>query len=466
MNRLLPRRLRTRVTLVATLVALGIMTLAGAAMLAYQENQLFDAVDAALEESIEETSGEFGIQFGQTRRRGSGQAQRDLDIRFRDSDRSLQLLDAEGDVISASGSAVGEPALVDTADVLDDPQEPVDEFATVEGNESRYRIAATSVNDDRVLVVAYPLADVDESLETQRLALLLGIPLLSGVLGLLIWFVLGRALTPVETMREEVSSVEPTDLGRRVDVPENSVELAALATTLNAMLDRLDDSITRQNQFVSDAAHELRSPLAGVRGQLEVNVHHPDAPDRAASEEEMLAETIRMQELVDDLLLLARADSGRLERPSTPVDLDDLVLEETARIDRADQLAVNVEQVSGAQVTGDATQLRRVIRNLLDNATRHAGSSIWVELGEDAGGARLAVVDDGPGVPAGKVESVFDRFTRLDESRSRDAGGSGLGLAISREIVEHHGGTIRVDTEHAGGARFVVEIPFHDAPST
>ena len=460
MTRWGPQRLRTRVTLLATLVGFGIMAIAGVAMLAYQQRQLFDAVDAALEESVDEISKEFDISFDGGRRRGGEEFGPDADgTRLQTTGRATQLLSADGEVISASGDVLGEPALIDPADAVDDAGESIGEFATVEGETSRYRVAATGVGEDRVLVVAYPLADVDQSLETQRLALLLGIPLLSGVLGLLIWIVLGRALTPVETMRKEVASIEPTDLGTRVDVPENSRELAALASTLNSMLDRLDDSVTRQNQFVSDAAHELRSPLAGVRGQLEVNVHHPDAPDRAASEEEMLAEAIRMQELVDDLLLLARADSGRLERPHAPVDLDDLVLDEARRVEHDDRLTLNVEHVSGAQVSGDATQLRRVIRNLLDNAARHAETSIEVQLKEDDMGAHLAVIDDGPGVPPSQAESVFDRFTRLDESRSRDAGGSGLGLAISREIIEHHGGAIRIDTDHAAGARFVVDLP-------
>ena len=242
-------------------------------------------------------------------------------------------------------------------------------------------------------------------------------------------------------------------------VPSRSIELASLATTMNEMLDRLNESADRQNRFVSDAAHELRSPLAGIRGQLEVNIHHPEAPEQEESELAMLSETIRMQTLVDDLLLLARSDHGTRVRPLLPVDLDDLVLEEAESLRRISDHAINLDEVSAAQVLGDSNQLRRVIRNLGDNAIRHATSTISFALHEEETSIRLAVTDDGPGILPEDAEAVFSRFTRLDEARDRDMGGSGLGLAISREIVDHHGGSIEVDTSYTGGARLIVRLP-------
>lgn len=166
-----------------------------------------------------------------------------------------------------------------------------------------------------------------------------------------------------------------------------------------------------------------------------------------------------MQDLVDDLLVLARSD----QRPADPVmlavDLDDLVLDEVSNLRRVTDLAINLDEVSAAQVIGDPSQLRRVIRNLADNASRHATGSICFELHEEQRTIRLAISDDGPGISARDAEAVFGRFTRLDEARDRDAGGSGLGLAISREIVQNHGGTIEIDPSYGDGARFVVRLP-------
>jgi signal transduction histidine kinase len=456
------------VTLVATAVTLCILGVAAVVMLAVQERQLFDAVDVSLTETVQQVQDDLDVDFGTapgTAPVGESPAESaSLADRVEATTSSLQLLSASGEVLSASGSLEGETALIDVNDATDDASEVIGEFATVDGRSARFRVAAAAVNDE-VLVAGYSLADVDQSIANQRRVLLVAIPLVSALLGGLIWVVLGRALKPVEAMRSEVSRISGAELSRRVAVPEGTAELASLASTMNDMLERLDASATRQNQFVSDAAHELRSPLAGIRGQLEVNLTHPDAPERAESEQSILAETVRLQALVDNLLTLARsgAASPTATTPtpahSVALDLDDLVLEEAANLRRSSAKAINIEAVSAAQVRGDGEQLRRVIRNLADNAVRHSNSTVWFALTEEPGSVRLTVTDDGPGIAPDHSEAVFDRFTRLDESRARDAGGSGLGLAISREIVQRHGGSIRLDTAHVGGARFVVELP-------
>ncbi len=458
-----PRQLRTRVTLTATAVTLVVMAAAAFAIVAFQQRQLADAVDVTLRESLVQTSGELEVRsFRGDRDRGGGPGGGDheddeLVRRVASSRRSLQLLDGET-VRAASGALVGEPALL-RGEALTAATNGENPLLTVRGDDERFRVAGAELSHGQVLVAAYSLADIDRSLAALRRTLLLAIPALCGLLGLLIWVVLGRALEPVEAIRREVAAITSKALGRRVSVPQQSVELARLATTMNDMLDRLDRSVTRQQRFVADAAHELRSPLAGMRGQLEVNLHHPDAPDREQSEREILVETIRLQELVDDLLLLARTDQAQLDLPAVAVDLDDLVLEEAAQLRRSSTLTVRLDRVSAAQVRGDALQLRRVIRNLVDNARRHAASTVTFELDERAEGVRLVVADDGPGIPAEHAAVVFDRFTRLEESRQRDAGGSGLGLAICQEIVERHGGSIELDTTATSGARFVVRLP-------
>ncbi len=455
----------------ALALTLLVMGLTAAGMLYLQQVQLLRAVDVTLQESIDEVSADLHAE-PDARRRQLPEGVSDDDQHTAENDEamltflvaqsrgSFQLLDGDGHILAASRQLEGEPPLHD-ADEWSEEHTNRDGPSVIRVNESGYRIAATRMGNDLILVAAYSLDEMERSLRFQTSALFVVIPLLSGLVGALIWQVMGRALKPVEAIRSEVASISGRDLDRRVSVPDTSVELASLAATMNDMLDRLDRSAQQQSRFVSDAAHELRSPLTGLRGQLEVNIHHPDAPGRVEAERSMLAEAVRMQSLVDDLLLLARSDrTGTAARANIELDLDDIVLDEADNLGRrrAD-LTVRRNGVSAAQVRGDSDQLQRVVRNLADNAARHAATAVSFELGESGSSVWLAVVDDGPGIPPSEAEAIFDRFTRLDESRNRDAGGSGLGLAICREIVESHGGSIRLDTAHSPGARFVVEIP-------
>jgi signal transduction histidine kinase len=228
-----------------------------------------------------------------------------------------------------------------------------------------------------------------------------------------------------------------------------------LADTLNDLLARIEGATARQRQFVADAAHELRNPLAALRAELEINARHPEATPTSATD--LLAETVRLSELVDDLLALARLDADIRPRPA-PVDLDDLVLEHVVRIRGTAAHRIDTKGVRASRVHGDPNALRRVIANLVDNALRHAAASVTLELTGSRTGVRLVVADDGPGIRVADRERVFERFTRLDDARSRDAGGSGLGLAIVREIVTAHGGRIQIE-DNDPGARFVVVLP-------
>ncbi len=223
------------------------------------------------------------------------------------------------------------------------------------------------------------------------------------------------------------------------------------------MLARLEHSTNRQRQFVADAAHELRSPIAALQAQLEVAALHPGQTDWSARLPELVADTGRLSRLVDDLLRLARLDAEpRLGRQ--PVDLEELVFAEVRRGRNRTGLAIDVNAVSAARLTGDPDALVRVVQNLLDNAIKHARTQVRISLVTTAGTATLVVADDGPGVPEPDRQRVFERFTRLDDARSRDAGGFGLGLAIVRDVVESHGGEVRVDDNNPG-ARFTVTLP-------
>jgi signal transduction histidine kinase len=226
---------------------------------------------------------------------------------------------------------------------------------------------------------------------------------------------------------------------------------------MNETLDRLEDAVRRQQRFVADASHELRGPLTRIRSELEVDLARPELADPHATQRSILDEAIGLQHLVEDLLQLARSDAGAAEMTSAPVDLDDIVLREARRLRDRGRVLTDTSRVSAVQVTGDRDQLSRAVQNLLENAERHAATTVTVALDEIHGTARLTVTDDGAGIEPAQRERVFERFTRLDDARTRDSGGSGLGLAITRDIVERHGGTIHLAEGLA--TRFVVELP-------
>jgi signal transduction histidine kinase len=251
-----------------------------------------------------------------------------------------------------------------------------------------------------------------------------------------------------------------TARSRRLPVPEAHDEVHDLAATLNDMLGRLEQAETRQRALVSDTAHELRSPLASIRTQLEVALDHPDRQHWPETATGVLADTLRLARLADDLLVLARLDE-RDTRPAVrePVDLDALIRTAGER-HPAPRVPVDVRGRAPVTVRGDAAGLTRMLDNLIDNATRHAATGVRVRLARAGSWAEVSVIDDGPGIPEADRERVFARFTRLDEGRSRDEGGAGLGLAIVRETARAHGGDAFL-TDAAPGLRATVRLPLH-----
>jgi signal transduction histidine kinase len=286
--------------------------------------------------------------------------------------------------------------------------------------------------------VTTDLEPVEEATGHLRTALLIVGPLLLLFVGTTTWVVVGRALRPVEAIRRRVADVTDQPAGVRVPVPDADDEIRRLALTMNAMLARLDEGAARQRRFVADASHELQTPLATMRAELEGALRgEPDATRSALTD--ALRSTATMEKLVRDLLYLARADDAKVTRDEL-VDLDDIVLEEAAALRVRSRVPIDASAVSAAAVRGGRSDLARVVRNLLDNAERHAASKVTLRLAEDDADAVLLVQDDGPGIDPAHREIVFERFTRLDEARS--GSGTGLGLAIAREIVIAHGGTI------------------------
>lgn len=319
----------------------------------------------------------------------------------------------------------------------------------------------TSPQGPVTLVAASPLDQVRHSIDALVRILWFALPALVAALGVVAWFLVGRALKPVDSIRRKVEEISHTTLDRRLQIPHGTDEIARLAHTMNDMLDRLETSSIRQRQFVSDASHELRSPITTIRAAVEVALRYPAHSDWTTVGARVLAEDSRLEQIVAELLELARAEEQLAVPVDGTVELSDIVLSEAERIRVSGGVDIDTLKVSGAQVRGNAAQLQRLIGNLVSNAARHASSTIEVTLREGDTHAELAVDDDGPGVPVGDRERIFDRFVRLDESREHEGGGTGigLGLAMVQAIVSRHGGTVRVLDSHLGGASFVVSLP-------
>ena len=307
------------------------------------------------------------------------------------------------------------------------------------------------------VLVARSTDDLIQGVHILRISLLIAFPLLVALLAAVLWRVLGAALRPVDALRAGAEEITGGTRAGRLPVPESRDEVHRLAVTLNGMLHRLDAARARQRAFVADAAHELRSPLTNMRTELEVAQRLPDT-DWPALSADLLTDTERLSRLVDDLLLLARADDGAPARAPvtrfTEVDLGSLVADVASRYPEVGY----VRPPGPVTVAGEPDALARVVANLLDNAVRHTRSQVRVAVSEDAAYGRITVTDDGPGIPAADRERVFDRFTRLDDARARDAGGSGLGLAIVRELVRRHRGTVTLGDAEPG-LRVEVRLP-------
>ncbi|WP_021599711.1 sensor histidine kinase [Actinomadura welshii] len=264
-----------------------------------------------------------------------------------------------------------------------------------------------------------------------------------------------RALRPVREMSAELTEITGGETDERVTVPAPVDEVSELAASVNVTLDRLEDVLRRQRAFVADVSHELRSPLTGLRAQLEVALEHPEDEDWPAVARAALADADRLQGIVGDLLILAKLGAG-VHVPREPKDLGELVRAEVDR--RPRRVPVEVEADEGVQARVTPHHMVRLLTNLLDNAERHAKSRVRVSVAADGPDAVLEVRDDGTGVPPEFREQIFRRFQRLDEGRERDPGGTGLGLTISRDIARAHGGTL-VAADSDQGARFVLRIP-------
>jgi signal transduction histidine kinase len=372
----------------------------------------------------------------------------------------VQVVDDSGRVIASSSNLAGEVPVAELASGESAELAGLSHPALEE--DSPFLVQAIAVETSEgpgTILVGESLETVAESSQVLVSLLVTGIPLLLVVVSVTTWAVVGRALAPVESIRAEVDAISTSELERRVPEPAGKDEIARLAATMNEMLARLEKGVARERRFVSDASHELRSPVTAIRQHVEVALSHPEQTSIEELAGMVLEENLRLQRIVEDLLLLSRIDEGTLRLQIAQVDLDDLVFEEASRIRHTADLHVSTEEVLPARVTGDSRQLGKLVRNLVENAARHARSEVAVSLSENHREAILCVDDDGRGIPASERRRVFDRFVRLDEARARDSGGSGLGLAIVAEVAAAHGGSAEALESPLGGARVEVRLP-------
>jgi signal transduction histidine kinase len=442
--------LRARLTLLATaLFSAAVIT--GAVLLLYvQRSALIRVLDQSANKTANETARLLKEgKLPQTLPPTSGGVT------------AVQVVDQHDFVLTATPGADQSVSII-TPEQLADVRAGARPTVPSPTSDAQLRIVGR-VLDSRTILVATDITRVDDSLRILTRAALIGGPLAVLLMALASYGVVALTLRPVAALRHGAADITAAGLAeQRLPVPDAKDEIHRLAVTLNAMLDRIDSATSRQRTFVGDAAHELRSPLASLRVQLEVAQRLGPAADWSGLINDVLVDVGRLDKLVEDLLTLARLDESGATMHREPVALDALV-EEVARGYTHARVPVTAA-TRPVTVSGDPEALRRVVINLVDNAVRFANSEVNVDVGQanrnGRSTARLVVEDDGPGIPAAERERVFDRFYRVQESRSRQSGGTGLGLPIVRDIVRNHGGRVRlVSRDDAPGLRAVVALP-------
>ena len=441
---------RGRATVLATLVVAVTLAVGAAGMLALYRNQLLAGLDASLEQQAAD------------RARLLDQGSDPASLVTTQQDESMVWIGtAAGRALATGGSlvpvgdprppTVGQTASYELLMAEAEPGEDERELA-----EMRIASAATA-DGGRLVLVGAEEEVVDHPVAAVGRLIAVGLPPLVALVAGLTWFTTGLALRPVEAIRARAAEISGTSLGDRVPVPGSDDEIGQLAVTMNSMLDRIESHERSLRQFTADASHELKSPVANLRALVDT----ADLADPAwdALRARLVAESDRLRDLVDNLLFLASHEAGRPVEHPTAVAVDDLLFAEAELLAATGDLAVDLGGVQPATVQGSPAELGRLVRNLVDNAARHARTRVALGVEDDGTGVTVTVGDDGPGIDPAHHERIFERFTRLDEARARDAGGAGLGLAIVRHIADGHGAAVSVGRSALGGAELRVRFP-------
>ncbi|QHA02256.1 HAMP domain-containing protein [Streptomyces broussonetiae] len=443
-----PRTVRTRVTVIAGLALTAAVIIGLLVMYLLQVGQAKRTIAGQLRT--------YAVQIEQSATGGA--FPQPLPPSVLDAQAQSQVLAPDGTVIASTRNLAGRPAVFTLAA---DATTPVRQKAAdgVLPGELTVLGEHTKVGGRPVTVITLTATNQrDQVDETFARLLVIGVPGTLLVACGTVWWVVGRALRPVEQIRRTATAITAAELSQRVPEPGTDDEIGHLARTMNDMLARLDDSAARQRRFVADASHELRSPLTAIRTALEVGLAHPDRapwPDIASR---AARQTERLEALISQLLALARADAGKLAARRQTADLSTLLAEIRATT-TAPHLEIELAVPAHTTVTGNPEDLSRLFRNLIDNAARYARTRVSVTAGVEPDGIRVEIGDDGPGIPVEERERVFDRFVRLDADRGHGTRSAGLGLPIAREIATAHGGTLTLTETEGGGTRAVVTLP-------
>jgi signal transduction histidine kinase len=372
---------------------------------------------------------------------------------------AVQLISADGTVVQRSASAPDTP-LTPITEFGTRLRRGLDDDAVPLHNMRVSGQTVTAPSGHYTVLVGGGSEAVESTAQTVGVLFAAAAPVVIAVAAVASYWLVRRSLRSVDAIRSRVAEISTSDLAERVPVPTNRDEISALALTMNEMLSRIEAGHRAQQQFVGDASHELRSPLATIISGLEVVEAHPELLDARLTTDTLLPEAHRMSWLIDDLLLLARADERDLALGKEDLALEDIAEAEAMRLRRLTDLAVHTA-LSPTRLKGDLTAVSRVIRNILDNAVRHAKSLVEIAVHSQDENAIIVIGDDGLGIPPAERVRVFGRFVRLDSDRSRSGGGSGLGLAIVADIVAAHGGTASISDRAGGGTAVTVVIPQH-----
>ncbi len=454
-----PLGVRGRTTAIATAAVATVLAVAGILLIVATRSALYQAVETTVTARAADvaTQLEMGNSFTQV----------PLVRRI-----SVQIV-TDGTVMASTADIEGQQPIVDVTTPASgitqttqvpalDAAENQGEAGSEDGDEGPFLVAVTGVQiGDRpsVVLAAASLDSVDSATRTLIPLVAFGFPAITLLVALTVAGLTRRAFRPVDAMTQQADTISYSDLHRRIPEPAPDDEIRRLAVVLNRMLNRLDTSAARQRQFTADASHELKSPIATLLTMAEVAEANPQGFTVPELASDVAGQTRRLATLVDDLLTLAQSDEHGLHLQPEWFNIAEMVADELAR-KPSPHITVDTDQLEPARMYGDRRRIGQVIRNLLDNAIRHATSTVRVEVSLVGDQATIRISDDGLGVPPADRGRIFDRFVRLDEDRSRQSGGTGLGLSVVRTIIEAHHGTITVeDDPQLGGASITVTLP-------